>query len=113
MPAYERGLRPCLALAHRTPTTKAIMNRALKERARLPAPFSDVFSSPDLAGRCAGVRDVRAGAVLPPFLAADGARDAVGRRGDRADEDVLDARVVGLQQRERHAGVAGGRRGGV
>src|SRR5437763_8580923 len=30
MPAYERGLRPCLAVAHRTPTTKAIMNRALK-----------------------------------------------------------------------------------
>src|SRR5438552_8318518 len=30
MPAYERGLRPCLAVAHRTPTTKAIMNRALR-----------------------------------------------------------------------------------
>src|SRR3989442_3248056 len=29
MPAYERVLRPCLAVAHRTPTTKAIMNRAL------------------------------------------------------------------------------------
>src|SRR2546429_2156509 len=29
MPAYERGLRPCLAVAHRTPTTKAIMNRVL------------------------------------------------------------------------------------
>src|SRR5437763_12008184 len=30
MPAYERVLRPCLAVAHRTPTTKAIMNRALR-----------------------------------------------------------------------------------
>ena len=30
MPAYERGLRPCLAVAHRTPTMKAIMKRALR-----------------------------------------------------------------------------------
>src|SRR6266542_6769340 len=29
MVRYARGLRPCLALAHRTPTTKAIMNRVL------------------------------------------------------------------------------------
>jgi hypothetical protein len=27
--AYARGLRPCLALAHRTPTTKGIVNRVL------------------------------------------------------------------------------------
>src|SRR5438128_8378419 len=31
MPAYERVLRPCLAVAQRTPTTKAIMNRALRD----------------------------------------------------------------------------------
>src|SRR5947209_13085102 len=31
MPTYEHGLRPCLAVAHRTRTTKAIMNRALDE----------------------------------------------------------------------------------
>ena len=29
MPAYERALRPCLAVGYRAPTTKAIMNRAL------------------------------------------------------------------------------------
>src|SRR5207302_1701921 len=29
MPAYACALRPCLAVAHRTPTTKAIMNRVL------------------------------------------------------------------------------------
>src|SRR5437763_14145650 len=40
MPAYARVLRPCLAVAHRTPTTKAIMNRALNRLElleRLPA----------------------------------------------------------------------------
>src|SRR5437763_16932469 len=35
MPAYERVLRPCLAVAHRTPTTKAIMNRALRIAVKL------------------------------------------------------------------------------
>jgi hypothetical protein len=29
MGAYERTLRPCLAVVHRTPMTKAIMSRAL------------------------------------------------------------------------------------
>src|SRR2546428_1543518 len=37
MPAYERGLRPCLAVAHRTPTTKTIMNRALRASPAIPA----------------------------------------------------------------------------
>src|SRR5439155_24301635 len=43
MPAYEHGLRPCLAVAQRTPTTKAIMNRtltAMKPRARDLRPMS-------------------------------------------------------------------------
>src|SRR6266542_4612146 len=29
-PAYERSLRPCLALVHRTRTTKIILRRALR-----------------------------------------------------------------------------------
>src|SRR5205814_1751140 len=57
--------------------------------------------------------DVCAGAGLVPDLAADGALDAVRDRVGRLDEELGrdDGRVVSLQQRDGHAGVACGSAG--